>query len=240
MRSSLPAAFTALACAAASAAFSSGCDVGLGDDPFSNLGDDPCLPGHERSGDSACVLAYRNIAIDGRTIDWAGVDTIALPTECDGCDRPLVEGLQAALFFDDGVADQLVLRATLQGRAPPPVDDDQLRYILEFRSLDEHPSNAVHALILSGRSAAYRVNDQYVVPAFGRREAYAFAHTLDGFEVSVPVQLLPFPSGTAITASVAKGSAADLRLFPVEPPVVRACWDIFDFEQDPCAPRRGR
>ena len=210
------------------------CDLGIGSDP--NPPTAPCLAGHVRASGKACTAPGAAIAVDGKTSDWSGLDSIPVTQSCvtAPCQGQLVDSMQVAQFTASGWT-MLAIHVHVAGGNPTNRNDTR-RLELHFAALPAE-APAAEDVFYAGQSGIGWIRagrDQ--TPPVGTRPVFDFAWTADGYELAVPTDYLPFDGAMTVTAAGAAFDGTNWNPITSQPVAARMCW--FDGpagKDDPCA-----
>ncbi len=209
-----------------------------GDDPYAGIAGDPCAPGNVRTGRSACLANVATIAADGDAADWGAVPSFAVSA-----------GTLQVARIAAGMPQAQSLAVRLAG-VTPSAADPTLRWIVELTATKEFRVDEIDDVI-AGHGELHLVKNDFVDdPPPGAPPQVALAFTTDGFELTIPVAILPFPYGArlAIYQQHSADGGATWTALGDTAPQARVCWidSLFnddgtllyaattDFTGDPC------
>jgi hypothetical protein len=159
---------------------------------------DACWLGNQREGAGACLLPELAATIDGDGAEWEASDVLRRRS-CFDCPAGDVDYYQVAR---EG-ADAVVLRAVTHGA---PVADGSATYIVGFRPLVDPQAETLRAyafeLLFGGDRIDARMKPWFEFTGLPIEVAWG----ADGYEVRLPVEVLPFEGAAWFNTGIADGT----------------------------------
>lgn len=178
-------------------------------DPYAGIEDDPCVPGHVRAEGGACAVPRDDaLSIDGMDADWVSVPELSTGVQV---------GRNGAFLH---------VRARFAAAA------GRARHVIELAAQSIEPVSTIDRVVIDGDAVSYERAGAALSP--DKDVAPAAARLPTGFEVKIPLAVIPFRHGAQITiVTELSDDGATWRRTEASGPM-RVCWNGADKEVDPC------